>query len=161
MFRTVRYALFAFALMAWLIIQPAKAIACVEGLAWGMPEAEINTHLNGLIRQDSQNHPRLIARHVHLDQLPVTQLTMDMDKQGGLESLAYEFNIEDMTEVLAGLRVRHGKPISTSIQEKTYEDQLWVWNTGEDLITAIKRTNGQTQKFLISYRPSRLRPEAL
>ena len=161
MFRTVRFALFAFAVMACLIIRPSPTFACVEGLAWGMPEAEINTHLNGNIQYENNNHKRLIARHVHLDQLPVTQLTLEMDQQGGLESLAYEFSMDDMTEVLAGLSARHGKPIATSIQEKMYDDQLWVWNTGEDLITAIKRTSGQAQKFLISYRPSRLRPETL
>jgi hypothetical protein len=84
-----------------------------------------------------------------------------MNEQGGLESLAYEFSMDDMTEVLAGLSARHGKPISTSIKENSYEDQLWVWNTGEDLITAVKRTNGHVQKFLIAYRPSRLNPETL
>jgi len=68
---------------------------------------------------------RLIARNVHLDQLPVPQLTLDMNEQGGLESLAYEFSMDDMTEVLAGLSARHGKPISTSIKEDSYEDQLW------------------------------------
>jgi len=67
----------------------------------------------------------LIARNVHLDQLPVPQLTLDMNEQGGLESLAYEFSMDDMTEVLAGLSARHGKPISTSIKEDSYEDQLW------------------------------------
>ena len=161
MIRTVRSALFAFALMTCLIIYPSMASACVEGLAWGMPKSEINNHLNGAIRQQDLNHQRLIARDIHLDQLPVHQLTLDMNEQGGLESLAYEFSMDDMTEVLAGLSARHGKPISTSIKQDHYEDQLWVWNTGEDLITAVKRTSGNLQKFLISYRPSRLKPEML
>ena len=161
MFRTVRSALFAFALVACVVMYPSAAIACVEGLAWGMPQAEINDHLHGAIRQEDLNHQRLIARNVYLDQLPVPQLTLDMNEQGGLESLAYEFSMDDMTEVLAGLSARHGKPISTSIKDAHYEDQLWVWNTGEDLITAVKRTSGTVQKFLISYRPSRLKPEML
>ena len=126
-----------------------------------MPQAEINEHLNGAIRQEGLNQQRLIARNIHLDHLPVPQLTLDMNEQGGLESLAYEFSMDDMTEVLAGLRARHGKPISTSIKDNSYEDQLWVWNTGEDLITAVKRTSGDVQKFLIAYRPSRLKPETL
>ena len=117
--------------------------------------------MNGAIRQEGINHQRLIARNIHLDQLPVPQLTLDMNEQGGLQSLAYEFSMDDMTEVLAGLSARHGKPISTSIKENNYEDQLWVWNTGEDLITAVKRTSGDAQKFLIAYRPSRLKPETL
>ena len=161
MIRTVLSALFACVLVACFVIDPSKASACVEGLAWGMPQAEINEHLNGAIRQEGLNQQRLIARNIHLDQLPVPQLTLDMNEQGGLESLAYEFSMDDMTEVLAGLRARHGKPISTSIQDNSYEDQLWVWNTGEDLITAVKRTSGDVQKFLIAYRPSRLKPETL
>ena len=161
MIRTVLSALFACVLVACFVIDPSKASACVEGLAWGMPQAEINEHLNGAIRQEGLNQQRLIARNIHLDQLPVPQLTLDMNEQGGLESLAYEFSMDDMTEVLAGLSARHGKPISTSIKENSYEDQLWVWNTGEDLITAVKRTSGDVQKFLIAYRPSRLKPETL
>ena len=161
MIRTVLSALFACVLVACFVIDPSKASACVEGLAWGMPQAEINEHLNGAIRQEGLNQQRLIARNIHLDQLPVPQLTLDMNEQGGLESLAYEFSMDDMTEVLAGLRARHGKPISTSIKDNSYEDQLWVWNTGEDLITAVKRTSGDVQKFLIAYRPSRLKPETL
>ena len=161
MIRTVLSALFACVLVACFVIDPSKASACVEGLAWGMPQAEINEHLNGAIRQEGLNQQRLIARNIHLDQLPVPQLTLDMNEQGGLESLAYEFSMDDMTEVLAGLRARHGKPISTSIKENSYEDQLWVWNTGEDLITAVKRTSRDVQKFLIAYRPSRLKPEML
>ena len=161
MIRTVLSALFACVLVACFVIDPSKASACVEGLAWGMPQAEINDHLNGAIRQEGLNQQRLIARNIHLDQLPVSQLTLDMNEQGGLESLAYEFSMDDMTEVLAGLRARHGKPISTSIKDNSYEDQLWVWNTGEDLITAVKRTSGTVQKFLIGYRPSRLKPEML
>ena len=161
MIRTVLSALFACVLVACFVIDPSKASACVEGLAWGMPQAEINDHLNGAIRQEGLNQQRLIARNIYLDQLPVPQLTLDMNEQGGLESLAYEFSIDDMTEVLAGLRARHGKPISTSIKDNSYEDQLWVWNTGEDLITAVKRTSGDVQKFLIAYRPSRLKPETL
>jgi hypothetical protein len=161
MIRTVRSALFACVLVACFVIYPAIAIACVEGLAWGMPQSEINDHLNGAIRQEGINHQRLIARNIHLDQLPVPKLTLDMNEQGGLQSLAYEFSMDDMTEVLAGLSARHGKPISTSIKENNYEDQLWVWNTGEDLITAVKRTSGDAQKFLIAYRPSRLKPEIL
>ena len=161
MIRTVLSALFACVLVACFVIDPSKASACVEGLAWGMPQAEINDHLNGAIRQEGLNQQRLIARNIYLDQLPVPQLTLDMNEQGGLESLAYEFSMDDMTEVLAGLRARHGKPISTSIKDNSYEDQLWVWNTGEDLITAVKRTSGDVQKFLIAYRPSRLKPETL
>ena len=161
MIRTVLSALFACVLVACFVIDPSKASACVEGLAWGMPQAEINDHLNGAIRQEGLNQQRLIARNIYLDQLPVPQLTLDMNEQGGLESLAYEFSMDDMTEVLAGLSARHGKPISTSIKDNSYEDQLWVWNTGEDLITAVKRTSGTVQKFLIGYRPSRLKPEML
>lgn len=72
MIRTVRSALFAFALIAYFVICPSTAIACIEGLAWGMPQSEINDHLNGAIKQEDLNHQRLIARNIHLDQLPVS-----------------------------------------------------------------------------------------
>ena len=88
-------------------------------------------------------------------------VTFDLDETNGLQSLAYEFAIDDMTEVLAGLRARHGQPLSTSIKESSHNEQIWVWNTGEDLITAVKQDDAGQQKFLISYRPSRLRPETL
>ena len=85
----------------------------------------------------------------------------DLDQDAGLRSLAYEFNVDDMTEVLASLRKRHGQPVSTSIEDKRHTEQLWVWNTGDDLITAVKSDSANRQQFLISYRPSRLRPEML
>lgn len=75
--------------------------------------------------------------------------------------LAYEFAIDDMTEVLAGLRARHGQPLSTNLENNSYNDQVWVWNTGDDLITAVKQDVAGQQAFLISYRPSRLRPGTL
>ena len=96
-----------------------------------------------------------------LDQLPVSQITFEVDPTKGLTKLAYEFAIDDMTEVLAGLRARHGPPLSTSFDHANRNDQLWVWNTGDDLITAVNSTSTGRQQFLISYRPSRLRPNNL
>ena len=75
--------------------------------------------------------------------------------------LAYKFSIDDMTEVLAGLRARHGQPLSTSLENNSYNDQVWVWNNGDDLITAVRQDVAGQQAFLISYRPSRLRPATL
>jgi hypothetical protein len=40
-------------------------------------------------------------------------------------------------------------------------EQIWVWNSGEDLITAVKHDGTTHQQFVIAYRPSRLRPETL
>ena len=94
-------------------------------------------------------------------ELPVSRVTFELSQTQGLQSLAYEFAIDDMTEVLAGLRARHGSPLSTSIEEADSSDQIWVWNTGEDLITAVKRKANDEQKFLLSYRPSRLHPQTL
>ena len=87
--------------------------------------------------------------------------TFDIDPEQGLKTLAYEFAIDDMSEVLAGLRARHGPPLSTSLEERSLNEQIWVWNTGEDLITAVKQDEGGQPKFLTSYRPSRLRPGML
>ncbi|MDC0310270.1 hypothetical protein OAL66_00840 [bacterium] len=150
-------------LMASLIIlwglQPVQA--CVEGLAWGMPLDQVHAHL-GEIHQANTTHPeRFFARNVMLDRLPVSQVTFDLTPDAGLQSLAYEFAIDDMTEVLAGLRARHGSPLSTSSMDLKQNEQIWVWNTGEDLITAVKHDGTTHQKFVIAYRPSRLRPETL
>ena len=109
---------------------------------------------------DIQRH-RYIAHDVKLDQIPVSQVMFDLDPAAGLRSLAYEFNVDDMTEVLASLRARHGQPLSTSIEDRRHMEQHWVWNTGDDLITAVKSDTENRQQFLISYRPSRLRPEML
>ena len=66
-----------------------------------------------------------------------------------------------MIEVLAGLRARHGSPLSTSSTDPLQNEQSWVWNTGEDLITAVKHDGKIHQQFVIAYRTSRLRPETL
>ena len=137
------------------------AEACVEGLAWRMPLEQVETHLGRSQLLNQQQSGRYVAREVLLDRLPVSSATFDIDPEQGLKTLAYEFAIDDMTEVLAGLRARHGQPLSTSIKESRHNEQIWVWNTGEDLITAVKEDDAGQQKFLISYRPSRLRPEKL
>ena len=150
-------------LMASLLIlwgiQPAQA--CVEGLEWGMPLDQVHAHL-GEVHQTNTTHPeRFFARNVMLDRLPVSQVTFDLTPDAGLQSLAYEFAIDDMTEVLAGLRARHGSPLSTRSMDPKQNEQIWVWNTGEDLITAVKYDGTTHQQFVIAYRPSRLRPETL
>ena len=140
-------------------IQPVEA--CVEGLAWGMPLDQVHAHL-GEVHQANTTHPdRFIAPNVMLDRLPVSQVTFDLTPEAGLQSLAYEFAIDDMIEVLAGLRARHGSPLSTSSTDRQQNEQVWVWNTGEDLITAVKHDGKSNQQFVIAYRPSRLRPETL
>ncbi|MGC6483420.1 MAG: hypothetical protein ACON4T_07650 [Synechococcus sp.] len=140
---------------------PGSVEACVEGLAWGMPLEQVKTHLvvNQPVNQDQSG--RFVARDVWLDRLPVSRATFAVDPDQGLTQLAYEFAIDDMTEVLAGLRARHGPPLSTSLEHNSHNEQIWVWNTGEDLITAVKQDSSGQQSFLISYRPSRLRPEVL
>ena len=135
--------------------------ACVEGLVWGMPLEQVTAHLGEGKAVNEQQSGRYITRDVLLDRLPVSQVTFEVDATKGLTKLAYEFAIDDMTEVLAGLRARHGPPLSTSLDHHNRNDQLWVWNTGEDLITAVKSTSMGRQQFLISYRPSRLRPNNL
>ena len=88
--------------------------ACLEGMAWGMPLEQVFAHL-GEVHQANTTHPdRFIAPNVMLDRLPVSQVTFDLTPEAGLQSLAYEFAIDDMIEVLAGLRASHGSPLSTS-----------------------------------------------
>ena len=151
------------ALMAVLVLclHGTPAAACVEGLAWGMPLEQVNIHLGPTKPIGNRAQERFEAHDVLLDRLPVSRITFELSHTDGLQWLAYEFAIDDMTEVLAGLRARHGAPLSTSIEEADHNDQIWVWNTGEDLITAVKRKAHEEQKFLLSYRPSRLHPQTL
>jgi hypothetical protein len=150
------------AAMALLLFCSAGRVeACVEGLAWGMPLEKVANHLGDGQPIHRDQPGRYVARDVLLDRLPVSQATFDVDPDQGLMHLAYEFAIDDMTEVLAGLRARHGQPLSTNLEHHSYNDQVWVWNTGVDLITAVKQDVAGQQAFLISYRPSRLRPEIL
>ena len=144
-----------------LIFSTAPVDACVEGLAWGMPIDQVQAHLGKSQPVNPPGSGRYVARQVLLDRLPVERATFEVDQQLGLKQLAYEFSIDDMTEVLAGLRARHGQPLSTSLEHDNINEQIWVWNTGEDLITAVKQDIPGQQTFLISYKPSRLRPETL
>ena len=144
-----------------LFCSAGRVDACVEGLAWGMPLEQVAIHLGEGQVVNEEQAGRYVKRHVFLDRLPVSQATFEVDPEKGLTNLAYEFAIDDMTEVLAGLRAQHGPPLSTSLDHESHNDQVWVWNTGEDLITAVKSDNAGQQAFLISYRPSRLRPETL
>ena len=136
-------------------------LACVQGLNWGMTLDEVSTHLGGTRQLDDSATRRFSAQNVLLDRLPVSMMTFEIDHSEGLRALAYEFPVEDMSEVLSGLRTRHGQPLATSQEDTNYTEQIWVWNTGEDLITAVKRNNNEKQKFMVAYRPSRLRPEIL
>lgn len=138
-----------------------SALACVQGLDWGMTLDEVSTHLGSPLPLNNSQSRRFSTSDVLLDQLPVSLMTVEVDRSEGLRALAYEFSIEDMSEVLAGLRARHGQPLTTSQDDANSTAQIWVWNTGEDLITAVKRDTSNNQQFLISYRPSRLRPETL
>lgn len=144
-----------------LFCSAGTASACVEGLTWGMPLEQVTTHLGESHTVNHEPAGRYMARNVLLDRLPVSQAIFDVDPERGLTNLAYEFAIDDMTEVLAGLRTRHGQPLTTNVEHRSHNEQIWVWNTGEDLITAIKQDVAGQQSFLISYRPSRLRPETL
>ena len=84
---------------------------------------------------------------------------MHIDKEMGLDHLAYEINSEHLTEVLAGLRHRFGTPVSTSIEDgSSLSQQQWIWHTGEDIITALR---SDEKPFLLSYRPSVLDPSYL
>ena len=140
---------------------PSAVHACVEGLAWGMPLEQVRSHLGDNQGVFEEQTGRFVASNVLLDRLPVSKAIFEVDPDAGLTHLAFEFSIDEMTEVLAGLRARHGSPLSTNVQYDRHNDQVWVWNTGEDLITALRQDVPGQQAFLISYRPSRLRPEIL
>ena len=152
-------ALLVFILIIHLYSRPA--MACVEGLSWGMDLLTVETHL-GLslspIKQD-QNNTLFEVRDFQMSGIPVNSLRIRVEDQDGLKQLAYEIDYENMTEVLAGLRHRFGTPVFTSLDvEGRSPQEQWVWHTGEDVITAVK---SEKRPFLLSYRPSLLDPSFL
>ena len=159
--RWLHRVLFSAGVTLLLLCAAPSVQACVEGLVWGMPLEQLEAHFGESQPLSQHQTGRYIVRNVLLDRLPVSQATFEIDPEQGLTHLAYAFAIDDMTEVLAGLRAQHGQPLSTNLVHDSHNEQIWVWNTGEDLITAVKQDLKDQQTFLISYRPSRLRPETL
>ncbi|WP_114992041.1 hypothetical protein [Synechococcus sp. UW179A] len=141
---------------------PGQTMACIPGLQWGMDSSTVEQRLEislGTARSlevDSSAIYRVSNQHI--GELPVEQLDLRFGNQG-LEQLVYSLPSDDMTEVLAGLRTRYGSPVSTTINDTDQiPQQIWIWNTEEDCITAVR---AEDQRFLLSYRPSRLRPSQL
>ena len=141
---------------------PSEAMACIPGLKWGMDSSTVEQRLEVSLEtarsldQDSTAIYRVSNQHI--GEIPVEQLDLRFSSQG-LEQLVYSLPSNSMTEVLAGLRTRYGSPVSTTIKHKNQAlQQVWIWNTEDDWITAVR---AEDQKFLLSYRPSRLRPSLL
>ena len=149
------------ACLAILYLGASQVSACVEGLEWGMTLDQVTAHLGATRQADPDQPQKYQALNARLDEIPVIQSTFELTPETGLRTLAYEFEVSDMTEVLAGLRHRYGQPLSMNIEDRQVNQQLWVWNTGEDLVTAVNSNSVGRQQFLISYRPSRLRPNTL
>ena len=147
---------------AAVLWSPGQAIACIPGLQWGMDSSSVEQRLEISLEKarsleaDASAIYRVNNRHI--GELPVQQLDLRFGSQG-LEQLVYSLPSDAMTEVLAGLRTRYGSPVSTTINHTDQiPQQIWIWNTEEDCITAIR---AEDQTFLLSYRPSRLRPSLL
>jgi hypothetical protein len=145
-------------LLCWLLplALPNAAVACVPGLDWGMQRSHLEDRLGVSLTEAGDR--TLEAHGLTIGELPVTRLRLQLS-DGGLQQLAYELEPDAMTEVLAGLRSRYGAPVSTTVEtEGQPMQQVWVWNTGTDCITAVRAGD---EAFLLSYRPSRLNPALL
>ncbi len=142
-------------------LTPNPAIACVEGLSWGMDLSSVETHLGVPLTpiQEGLNRDLFEVRDFQISGLPVNSLRVRVEEEDGLKQLVYEMDYENMTEVLAGLRHRFGPPVGTSVDiDGRSPQQQWIWHTGEDVITAVK---SEQRPFLLSYRPSLLDPSFL
>ena len=142
-------------------LTPLSAMACVEGLSWGMDLPDVERHLGvSLVPIQKELGTGLFeVRNFQMSGLPVTSLRVYFEDENGLKQLAYQMEYENMTEVLAGLRHRFGPPVGTSVEmDGGSLQQQWIWHTGEDVITAIK---SDKSPFLLSYRPSLLDPAFL
>ena len=141
---------------------PGEVLACIPGLQWGMDSTTVEKRLEISLESarplDADSSAIYRIKNQHIGELPVEEMDLRFGNQG-LEQLVYSLNGDSMTEVLAGLRTRYGSPVSTTINHPDQRpQQIWIWNTEEDCITAIR---SEGQKFLLSYRPSRLRPSLL
>ena len=147
---------------AALLWAPGQAMACIPGLQWGMDSSTVEQRLEVSLETarslDADSSAVYRVSNQHIGEIPVEQLDLRFGNQG-LEQLVYSLPSESMTEVLAGLRTRYGSPVSTTIKHSDQApQQVWIWNTEDDCITAVR---AEDQKFLLSYRPSRLRPSLL
>ena len=145
-----------------LLWSPGEAMACISGLQWGMDSSTVEQRLEVSLETarslDADSSAIYRVSDQHIGEIPVEQLDLRFGNQG-LEQLVYSLPSESMTEVLAGLRTRYGSPVSTTIKHSDQApQQVWIWNTEDDCITAVR---AEDQKFLLSYRPSRLRPSLL
>ena len=155
------YKYIAIAFFFFLIqLSPKPALACVEGLSWGMDLPSIEKHIGVPLKTlKTEANTRLYeVKNFKISGVPVNSLRIQVENQAGLQHLAYEMDYENMTEVLAGLRHRFGTPVGTSVDiDRKSPQQQWIWHTGEDVITAIKTE----QNFLLSYKPPLLDPSFL
>tara|TARA_Y100001968_G_C19024338_1_gene556694 strand:- start:8 stop:487 length:480 start_codon:yes stop_codon:yes gene_type:complete len=158
--KPVRYLAIA-VLLSLIQLTPKPAMACVEGLSWGMGLSSVEMHLGVPLSpvQEELNRNLFEVRDFQMSGLPVNSLRVRIEEEDGLKQLAYEMDYENMTEVLAGLRHRFGPPVGTSVDvDGKSPQQQWIWHTGEDVITAVK---SEQRPFLLSYRPSLLDPSFL
>ena len=151
-----------FALLLCLIqLTPLPAMACIQGLSWGMDLASVERHLGVALSPIKEEASRGLyeVKDFQMSGIPVNSLRVRVEDENGLKQLAYEMDYENMTEVLAGLRHRFGPPVGTSVDvDGSSPQQQWIWHTGEDVIVAVKSVQSS---FLLSYRPSLLGPSFL
>ena len=57
-----------------------------------------------------------------MDRLPASQATFEVDPEKGLTNLAYEFAIDDMSEVLAGLRAQQPQRPGLGVEHRGRPD---------------------------------------
>ncbi|AAQ00555.1 MULTISPECIES: hypothetical protein [Prochlorococcus] len=148
-------------LLSIIQFTPMSAMACVEGLSWGMDLANVESHLGVSLSpvREGVSNDLFEVKDFQMSGLPVNSLLVRVPEKYGLKQLAYEMDYENMTEVLAGLRHRFGPPVGASVDiDGRSPQQQWIWHTGEDVVTAVK---SEQRPFIISYRPSRLDPSFL
>ncbi len=148
-------------LLVFIQLAPTPAMACIEGLSWGMDLSSVERHLGASLSPIKEEASRGLyeIKDFQMSGIPVNSLRVRIENENGLKQLAYEMDYENMTEVLAGLRHRFGPPVGTSVDvDSASPQQQWIWHTGEDVIVAVK---SEQRPFLLSYRPSLLDPSFL
>ena len=88
-----------FGFLIQVFSQPA--FACVEGLEWGMDLSKVESHLGiSLVPiKEKTNQNVFEVKDFQISGLPVDALRLRIEKEDGLQQLAYEIENENITEV--------------------------------------------------------------
>ena len=81
-------------LLLFIQLTPKPAIACVEGLSWGMDLSSVERHLGVSLTpiQKELNMGLFEVRDFQMSGIPANSLRVRIEEEDGLKQLAYEMD---------------------------------------------------------------------